>query len=73
MITVQNGKRKLIAFFTSMIVYLILMLTVIIILHPDHFSLESFAFSLASGIMVISYGFYASNAYVHAKENKKEE
>ncbi|MDP4114546.1 MAG: hypothetical protein Q8903_00340 [Bacteroidota bacterium] len=68
----QNGNRKLVAFFTSIIIYLVLMLVVIIFLKPQNLSLETFAISLATGIMVISYGFYASNAYVHSKGNDKE-
>lgn len=66
---IKHGSRKLAAFFTSMISYLILMLTVIIFIRQQNFSLESFAISSAAGIMVISYGFYASNTFEHTKEN----
>lgn len=67
----QRGRRKLTAFFTSIAVYLFLMLSVIVFLRPCNISLESFSISLATGIMVISYGFYASNAFVHAKSGNE--
>lgn len=66
----RPGSRKLTAFFTSMGTYLMLMMLVIIVLHPANFSLETFAVSLAAGIMAISYGFYASNAYVNGEKAK---
>lgn len=71
---IEPGRRKLICFFVSMLVYFTLMLAVIIFLRPQNFSLEGYAVALASGIMAVSYGFYASNSFVHARgrnENKE--
>lgn len=60
----QPGRRKLTAFFTSIGVYFLLMSLIILTHKLENLSLESFAVSLAAGIMAISYGYYASNAYV---------
>jgi hypothetical protein len=64
----QPGKRKLTAYFTSIGVYFLLMSLVIVTHKLENLSLESFAVSLAAGIMAISYGYYASNAYVTGKQ-----
>lgn len=67
----QPGKRKLTAFFTSIGVYFLLMSLVIITHSLKDLSIDSFAVSLAAGIMAISYGYYASNAYVAGKNGGK--
>lgn len=69
----EPGRRKLTAFFTSIGVYFLLMSLVIITHRLDTLSLESFAVSLAAGIMAISYGYYASNAYVAQRRGPTSE
>ncbi|MGE5432378.1 MAG: hypothetical protein ACM3QX_14950 [Syntrophomonadaceae bacterium] len=66
----QPGNRKLAAFFTSIGIYFLLMSLVILTHKLENLSLESFAVSLAAGIMAISYGYYASNAYIAGKTGK---
>ncbi|MGE5353430.1 MAG: hypothetical protein ACM3P0_15205 [Acidobacteriota bacterium] len=69
----EPGRRKLTAFFTSIGIYFLLMSLVILTHRLDNLSLESFAVSLAAGIMAISYGYYASNAYVSGKAGLRSE